>query len=64
MATLTPFLPPIFGFLSRDKSKEDTGSAHQDSADPREISKREDLCSGGYNEAFIIHYWSSYSPRN
>ena len=19
--------------------------------------------SGGYNEAFIIHYWSSYTPR-
>ena len=31
--------------------------------DDHELPRDDGPCSGGYNEAFIVQYWASYTPR-
>jgi hypothetical protein len=48
----------FFGLTHR--SDRCAGIIHNNSV---EESSREILDCGGYNEAFIVQYWASYSPR-
>ena len=65
MITLPRFVPPAFG-LPWFGSATKTRAPRQTSESLREEheSSRDDApCCGGYNEAFVVQYWTSYYLR-
>jgi hypothetical protein len=51
---------PLFGTESKSSARPtNLESLREDHELPRE----DGLFSGGYNEAFIVQYWTSYTPR-
>lgn len=51
---------PLFGAVSKPC---DRPAIPESLLEDHELPRRDGLCSGGYNEAFIVQYWTSYTPR-
>ena len=65
MITLPRFAPPIFGFpwlgtASKTRVPRETDERLREG---HELPRDDSPCCGGYNEAFIVQYWTSYNPR-
>jgi len=65
MFKLTRIIPTLFTF---DRPRFRAKKTVQPVATPElladhELQREEQLCCGGYNEAFVIQYWTSYTPR-
>jgi hypothetical protein len=65
MITLPRFAPPTFG-LSWFRAAADAPvrrETYESLPEDHELPREDSPCCGGYNEAFIVQYWSSYNPR-
>ncbi len=65
MITLPRFAPPTFG-LSWFRTASDSltwRETPESLSEEHELPREDSPCCGGYNEAFIVQYWTSYSPR-
>jgi len=63
---LTRIVPPKIsfpGFRAASKSRVRPATVERLRED-HEFPRDGALCSGGYNEAFIVQYWANYAPRH